>query len=1013
MDFRILGSLDVRDHAGRTCAFVRRKQRLLLAVLLLEANKSVPVERIIDWLWGERPPSSAKQNLHSYVSGLRRALDSGSDGSRIETRAGRYLLRVEPGELDADVFEDLAAQGRRAAEEGDHATAVERLTRALGRWRTDVVLEGLPLPEPLRAETTRLERLRETAMEAAFDARLELGQHHDLVPELEATIRKRPLQERLWAQLMLALYRSGRQADALEVYQRAERTLAEELGVAPNAELRRLHAEIRGAAPAAGRTKPSPRKPTPNRPAQLPTDLASFTGREDELALLLQLAGNPEAGRRNAVLVSAIDGMAGIGKTALAIHAAHQLAASYPDGQLFVDLHGFTEGVRPIDPGEALDRLLRALGVPGAQVPNDLDERAALWRTQLAGRRLVVVLDNAATAAQVTPLLPGATNSVVLVTSRQRMSDLDDARRLSLDVLALPDAIALFTRTAGPDRLTGHLDDRVAEVVELCGRLPLAIRIAAARLRDRPSWTLPDLVERLRDQRGLTELETAHRGVTATLRLSYAQLPETHRRVFRLLGPHLGPDLDSYATAALADLDIRTAGRILDDLLDAHLLQQHRLGRYRFHDLVRAYAAQLCNDSEPESVRRGAQTRLFDYYTHGASTAADQLYPPEFDLRPSTSPSTPVPRLDRTEQAAAWLDAELPNLLAIPATEAADDYTFLLCAALHPHLRACGQHGAAETLHTKALELARRAGDRRGEYLALTGLGHALCGLGRSEAGREHFEAALEIARATDYQVGKRHALNAIANVHMVLGRWQPASEYFEQALVLARDLDEPIGKLGVRLGLGHLHTMWGDVDGALFQFDTALGIARDIRDRNAELIALNGQAAMHRAEERYQRAAECSELALTLARNVGDTQREVGALLGLAQLAREQADYDKAAERLEQALELAHQIANRNGQLEAWHCLGYTCTEAGHPERAIEKHQRVLELADELGQPTDTARAHHGLASAYYALGDTENAREHWLLTERIQTELDLTRNAEVDLDDVRTRLAELGRVS
>ncbi|MBP2708426.1 winged helix-turn-helix domain-containing protein [Microbispora sp. RL4-1S] len=723
MRFRVLGTLEVRSGAHRLIRLGAAKQRALLAVLLLNVNHPVSADRLLDALWPQRPPRTAAVALRTYVSALRQVLGLADrvEPPLLSTVPGGYQMRVSAADLDLLAFEELADQGQRALGDGLPVLAAERLRRALALWRGRP-FEDVPLDYRMEAELVRLEERRIAAQEMWIESQLALGHHAGVLPELGALVAEHPLRERLQAQWMLALYRSGRQAEALRAYRDLRRRLVRELGVEPGPAVRRLHQQVlsghadlsvplrahdpAGAAQAAAQgTAPGPAVGAavgavlPAVPRQLPRDIVSFTGRAAELARLRALA-RPADGPP-APVVSVIDGMAGVGKTALAVHTAHGLADLYADGQLFVDLHGFTHGVSPVAPADALDQMLRALGVPGEQLPPDLDARAALYRTRLAGKRLLVLLDNAAEEAQVRALLPGTPTCLVLITSRRRLAGLEDVRPLSLDVLPRGDAVALFIRTAGRRRLAEASPELLAEIVELCGRLPLAIRIAAARLRVRSGWTPSHLAERLRDhQHRLGELEVGRLSVTSTMDLSYRYLGRGRQDMYRLLGLHPGPDFERFAAAALAGTTPYHAGRLIDDLVDAHLLQEPVPGRYRFHDLLRAHATATLADEDADADRGTALTRLYDYYVQTATAAVDGAHsrdaPPCAERRAGVA----VPDLRDRTRAMEWLDAELTNLLAA-AVHAADHgrpgHALRLSATLHRHLRTgdLGRHEAA------------------------------------------------------------------------------------------------------------------------------------------------------------------------------------------------------------------------------------------------------------------------------------------------------------------------------
>lgn len=956
----------------------RRLQRIVLTALLFRANQPVTVDRLLELVWDGRPPESAVANLRNYLSALRRVLRHGdAEGAeRILAGPDGYRLRVERGEFDAALFDQLADDGREALGDRRYPIAIERLTRALGLWRGPV-LAGLTPPVHLQAEIARLDQLRLAVLEDSVDARLAVGQHEELVPELEALTARHGLRERIWAQRMLALYRSGRQGDALSVYRQVYALLAGELGTDPGPRLQELHRQILTADPALHARSASGPVPAPATravvPAQLPADSAAFTGRHRELAELGRLSA------ASTVVISAIDGMAGVGKTALVVHTAHQLAKQFPDGQLFVDLHGFTQGVSPVDPAEALDRMLRSLGVRGEQIPAHLDDRAALYRTTLAGTRTLIVLDNAATESQVVPLLPGTPGCVALVTSRCRLTGLEATRTMSLDVLPRPDAVTLLTRGVGAARLAGEAPSLIDELVELCGRLPLAISIAAARLRARPAWTVAHLTERLRGQQHrLAELDGGQRSVTATLDLSYQHLTAPQQRLYQLLGLHPGPTVDAYAAAALAGISVARTERLLDDLLATHLLQEPAPGRYLYHDLVRAHAVAAGGESGPD--RDAAFARLCDHYAHLTSVAMDLVHPHDRDRRPwHAHPGTATPQFDGQHQAETWLDTELDNLLTVAghaATHGRPEHTLHQSAALQRHLRIRGRRAQARTLHDVALGAARATGDRAGELTALTSLGDVHRQQGRYEPALDCYEQAARIAGAICHRVGESDALTGAAWVRAIQGQHAAAADSYARALEIARRAGHHSSEVTAQIGLGHVHRMQGEFELATHNLTQALGIARDDGDR---LNALDGLGDVLRMQGRHKDATDCLEQALRLSREIGHRVGELSALTGLGHSYRHQGQYETAAHHLGQALQLARELGDRNWQFEALQGIGRVHHALGHPRTALQCHHYALDIARELGQPTDQARAYDGLAHAHQALGQPELARQHW----------------------------------
>jgi DNA-binding SARP family transcriptional activator/Tfp pilus assembly protein PilF len=1008
MEFRILGTLEIRDGAGQLLAPPpRRKQRLLLAVLLLRANTPVPTESLLELLWPDTMPASARANLHSYVSDLRRLLHAAEPTGppRLRREPGGYLLRAGPRELDVLTFEALAGQGRQALTEQRHAPAAEQLTQALARWRGPV-LEDLPLPAALQPEVERLEQLRMMVLEDSIQARLGLGEPAALTAELAELTARHPLRERLWAHLMLALYRAGRQADALDAYQRVYRLLDEELAVQPGPALQQLHRQILAADPTLA--PPPAAADIPRVMQQLPAPPPMFTGRTRELAAL------DRARDTSTVVISAIDGMAGIGKTALAVHLAHRIADRYPHGQLFIDLHGHTPGTPPREPADALDHLLRALGVPGPQIPADLEERAALYRTRLADQRMLILLDNAATETQVAPLLPGSPGCLVLITSRHRLAGLDHTHTLSLDTLPAPDAASLFVRTSGQGQLSDQPADLVAELVDLCGRLPLAIRIAAGRLRSHPTWHLSHLVQRLRDQQHrLSELEAGQRSITATLDLSYQHLTPDLQRAYGLLGLHPGPDIDVYATAALLDSALPPAGRMLDHLLDAHLLQEPTPGRYRFHDLTRAHAAHTASRDQTPPTRHTASNRLLDHYRHTTALAVDTAYPYEREHRPVVPPAgTPGPDLPDPAAALGWLDNELPNLLAatrLAAEHGRSEHVLHLSTILHWHLRSRGHYHDAETLHHQALSAARATGHHAGELDALTSIGQIYRLQGRYTQATDHLEQAQRIARATGHDASETEALTGLGHIHWRQGRYTQAADHFQEALRIARAAGHRAGELEALTGLGRLHWMQGRNAQATGHYRQALRIARATAHHLGELNALVGLGQIDRRQNRCAQAADHFQEALRIARATGQRVGELSALTGLGQVRRRQGEHKQATHSFQQLLELARQNGNRNYEFEALQGLGRLRHATGNPDAAIAHHGQALALADELGQPVDQARAHDGLAHDHHARGQHEEAREHWQHALTILTGLgiDRTDDEETTTAAIRAHLA------
>ena len=786
--------------------------------------------------------------------------------------------------------------------------------------------------------------------------------------------------------------------------------------------------------------------PVPN---QLPAAARYFTGRAEQLARLVQPRDDTAA---RTLVVCAVDGMAGIGKTALAVLAAHQLTAAdrYPDGTLFLDLHGYS-GRTPTDPGDALEGLLRGLGVPGPQIPPDIDARAALYRSITARRRVLIVLDNARDEAQVRALLPGAPTCLVLITSRRRLAGLDDADHLTLDTLLVEDAVRLFRAVVGPSRDPGG-QHTVEAVVRSCGLLPLAVRIAAARLRASRTWTGPTLLSRLQaTQDRLAELDDGERSVAAAFTVSYRQLPADRQDAFAVLGAHPGVEYEPYAAAALLETTPARAGQLLDGLEQVNLLDQPVPGRYRFHDLIGAYASTAAN-TRPDPERHGALDRLYDHYAHTTTSAANLAYPYDADHLPRPAhPATPTPHLAGEAAALAWLDAEQANLLAAAhhATERRPQHTIHQSATLHRHLRVRGQYTQAHALHQHALTAARAAGDHDAQITALNDLGWVYRLQGRYDEAADCYTRTVETARATGHRPGELDALNGVAFVHYVQGRCVPAIDCYTRALKVARATGHRPGECEALNGLGWVHYLQGRYDQAVDCYTQALEVARATANHQGELVALNslgyihhlqgrhgpaadchtqalevaratgnrqgeldglnGLGLVHSVQGRYGPAADCHTQALATARATGDRVGELAALTSLGHVHRMQGRHAPAAGCYQQVLDLAREIGNRNFQFEGHLGLGRTHQATGRPDQALAAHQQALTLAREIDQPPDEARAHDGLAHAHHTLGEANHARYHWQHAADILATLATPATEDVTAADIHAHLADL----
>ena len=745
MRVRLLGPVDVM--AGSEILPVSGlRRKAVLATLALHVGQVVGTGRLVDAVWGETAPG-ALNTLQSHVSYLRTVLGKAA----IVARPPGYLLDLGDDGTDVLLAERLLRQGVQSA---DPARAVADLREALALWR------GRPLADLaglawLEQQAGRLDLLREQIRHALSDARLAAGEHRQLVPELEQAVADHPLDEQVHAQLMTALYRSGRQADALAVYQRLRSTLAEELGLAPSPALRELETAILrqdaslDASAAGGEASLRPAAPPASGvpvPAQLPPPVAAFAGRDAELARL-DAIGDGQADEASAVTIAVITGTAGVGKTALAVTWAHRVAARFPGGQLYVDLRGFDPAGPALDPGQALRGFLEALAVPPERIPDGLDDQVALYRSLLAGQRVLVLLDNARDAAQVRPLLPGSPGCLAVVTSRNHLTGLiagHGAHPLGLDLLTPEGARELLARRVGADRASRE-PGAVDEIIAGCARLPLALTIAAARAATSPGFPLAVFAADLREAgHALDSLDgdDAATDIRAVFSWSYRALSPDTARMFRLLGLHPGPDMTVSAAASLAGIAPDRARALLAELTRGHLLSEHRPGRYAFHDLLRAYATEQALDHDDDDARRAAVGRLLDHWLHTACAAAallDPFFAPEPQDPPL--PGAVVGAPATAEEALRWFTAEQATLLAavsLAAWSGLPGHAWRLAWALSTFLLRRGCWDDYARACQTSLDAARRAGDAAGEAHALL-----LLALGDARSGRRDAAAAV------------------------------------------------------------------------------------------------------------------------------------------------------------------------------------------------------------------------------------------------------------------------------
>ncbi|MEU7784451.1 BTAD domain-containing putative transcriptional regulator [Amycolatopsis sp. NPDC049159] len=960
MEFRVLGAVEATAD-GAPVDLGSRKQRLVLAVLLLDAGRPVSRDRLVDLLWPADPPASARGTVQALVSRIR-AVFRAAGGPELVTEGHGYVLRAAPDAVDVHRFTALVRRARAAGDE----TAVALLGDALALWRGDA-LAGAADPDVAERLLAGLNEARWSALEDRIDAQLRLGRGRAVLAELTELVAAHPLRQRFVGQLMLALHREGRTDAALAAFRGLRARLAAELGLDPVPELTRLEAAILAGDPALD-VAPEP-PPEPVRPAQLPHDVRGFTGRAADLARLDEPAGGPGPDIR------LVTGTAGVGKTALAVRWAHRVRDRFPDGQLYLDLRGFDPDHEPLTPAVAAAQLLRALGTDPRAIPPDPDGRTALWRSLLADRRVLVLLDNARDSAQVTPLLPPS--GTVLITSRQRLGDLiarTGARAVPLSVLPPDDARQLLETVLGPAAVAAE-PAAAAELARLCGHLPLALRLAAANLGAGEASGIAELARELAGGDPLAGLSVdgaEESAVTTAFSVSYRALPAEHRLLFRRLALVPGQTFTAPVAAELAGVTESHAARLLKALAAAHLVERHLPGRYRFHDLLRSYAAGRSASDDPAADQEAARRRLFDHYL-AAADAAGRVLIPHFLRLPRPEPA---PVFDGTEAALDWLDTEWPNLAAAVEHPEAREYAWHLADALRAFFHHRGHHTEWIDTATTALTAAEAAGARRAQ--AAMRLSIALAGVnsGRYAEARAHLTTVLHDGLAADWPAGRAAVLNNLSAVHQRLGDPHEAIACGLESLRLCEELAIP----GVTMALanvGFACGQVGDLDAALTHFGRALEIAERDGAKFSVAVVLVDLGHVHR-DLGDPAAASFYERALTANRELGYQYGEAAALSGRAVLESRAGDATRALSDAADAVELTRRIGDRGTEASALAAWGETCLRLGDPSDAATHFAAALEIARETSFTWCEAAALTGLAEAALALGDAELARTH-----------------------------------
>jgi DNA-binding SARP family transcriptional activator/tetratricopeptide (TPR) repeat protein len=1020
VDFGVLGPLSV-EVAGAQVPLQSAKTRVVLASLLLRPNRTVSIEELVDRLWGDDPPSGARNATQSYVMRLRKAL--GSAGSLISTQPAGYLIETSADTVDLGRFRARIAAADRARSQSQPEDEARELREALALWRgaplSDVPSELLHVQEVQRLAEERL-----GALERLMDVELSLGRHAEVIGELYVLTEENRLRERFWGQLMIALYRADRQADALTAYRKVSTILREELGIDPGKGLRELHQQILGsgdgkrlpqqAAPQSRKAKP-PIAATWTSPFQLPAGVRDFVGREYLVNRIRELTVG-RAQDEHAVPIVVLSGPPGAGKSALAVHAAHQLRRDFPDGALWVNLRGYSTSP-PLAATDALARFLRALGVAGEHIPHEVDEQSTLLRTLLAGRKVIMVLDNAASPEHIRPLLPAESSCAVLITSRNNLpglTALNGARRLPVEIISPTEATALISKIIGADRVAAETE-ATKELAATCGFLPLSLRIAATNLAMTGGLSVADYVKELRSGSRLDAMEIEgddQAAVRLAFDLSYGTLKPTLSRFFRMLSLIPGTDFDWRAAAAVAGTDPGPTQRMLGALVSANLIGESSSSRYAFHDLIEEFATERAQEQETADERRQSHERLFGYYLRWANSASLFVYSDSHAVAlPDFALSAPEPEWSSADEAMAWLDAEVENLLAMTCTTPTDCLpVWTLADAISTYLYRGHYDSIWKSAFTSALSSAERYGSPEAQAAAHRGLGRLHYQHTDYEAAEQHLTRAVELYRQANDPVNQARALNTLVAIAVNRARFQDAVEHTNECLRLVQIQSDPAGRHGYlfntgmlrihfgqivegtaaineamlepsykvirAMGLGAfgLRDLWaGDLGSALRHFEQMLTESSEARHTRGLVEAESNIANAALIAGFPQAAAALAEHALQTAQQVHWTWAMIGAMVLLGNAALALDDLALAEDNFTQARKAAGP-AGDYWDASIIRGMSEILRRSGRPAEAAELAATGLKA--EL--PRERAEVHTELAVGLLAMGDHQGAIEH-----------------------------------
>jgi DNA-binding SARP family transcriptional activator/tetratricopeptide (TPR) repeat protein len=932
VEFRLLGPVEV-DCAGRSVPLGGARDRALVAALLLEAGRVVSLDQLLGAAWGDNPPRTARVQVQNGISRLRHALAPAGAADLIVTSGGGYRIRARPDQLDVHRFDALVCDAGAQVAAGDLDLAAACLTKALSLWRGPA-LDGLGTPA-LVVAAQRLGENRMRALETRIEVDLLCGRDAGLTPELAVLVQAHPYRERLPGYLMLALHRTGRRADALNVFRATRALLAEQLGIEPSPDLQGLHeailrgdddlaaasaihvvSRLRGGAvtraPApAGVPGPSP------VPRQLPADVPAFTGRQAEVRSLAAVLASNLEGRARAVVISAIAGTAGVGKTSLAVHWAHRVADRFPDGQLYLNLRGFDPG-GVVSPAEAIRGILDALQVPAPRIPVTLQAQVGLYRSLLAGRRMLIVLDNARDADQVRPLLPGASRSLVVVTSRDSMFGLvanEGASLLTLDLLSPDEARQFLAGRLGADRVSAE-PQAVDDIIDGCARLPLALAVVAARAATHATFPLHVLARELRERRDRLDAlagSEATTDVRAVFSWSYLALNPPAARLFRLLGIHPGPDLTAHAAASLAGVTPRDAHRLLAELTRAHLVAEHRPGRYRSHDLLRAYATELVSTVDDEDERRTALHRVLDHYVRTATAAALLISPSRDPVPlPAAPPGVAAQDLADARAALSWFSAEYRVLLAtMRHATGFDRHVVLLGWALADFLDRQGHWDNQAQAQEMAVRAAQRLSDVAGQAYAERSIARAHARVGRYDQAFVHFELALRLFAETGDRIGQAYTHRGLSFILWRQGRNGEALQHAQLAYDLYEAGGHRAGQAHALNNIGWCHALLGELRQGVAHCERSLALHRELGDRHGEAATQDSLGYAYRHLGEHDRAMHSYREAARLYLEIGDRYYQAQAVIGIGDVHHDTGDLGAARETWQTALEMLEELGH------------------------------------------------------------------------------------------------------